>query len=70
MRLWMQKDRVAYAEACLTKGEMRRMQDAGRDMFCAIAQSLRRAAAWKRALKAYKACKNLADEPNEPLLTP
>ena len=67
----MQKDRVAYAEACLTKGEMRRMQERDRDMFFVISRACRRDnAAWKRALKAYKACKNLADEPNEPLLTP
>lgn len=71
MRLWMQKDRVAYAEACITKGEMRRMQERDRDAFCAISRACGRDnAAWKRALKAYKACKNLADEPDAPLLTP
>lgn len=71
LRLWLQKDRVAHADACLTKGEMRRMQERDRDMFCAISRACGRDnAAWKRALKAYKACKNIPDEPNEPLLTP
>jgi len=71
MRLWMQKDRIAYADACVTKGEMRRMQERDRDMFCVISRACgRNNAAWKRALTAYKACKNIPDEPNVPLLTP
>lgn len=71
MRLWMQKDRIAYADACLSKGEMRRMQERDRDAFCAIRRACGRDnAAWKRALTAYKACKHLPDEPDVPLLTP
>ena len=71
LRLWMQKDRVAYADACVTKGEMRRMQERDRDAFCAIKSACGRDnAAWKRALTAYKACKDLAAERHLPVLTP
>ena len=71
LRLWMQKERVAYADACLSKGEMRRIQERDRDMFCAIQKACGRDnAAWKRALTAYKRCKDLPDEQHLPLLTP
>ena len=71
LRLWMQKDRVAYADACITKGEMRRMQERDRDMFCAIKRACGRDnAAWKRVLTSYKASKDLPDERHLPVLTP
>jgi len=71
LRLWMQKERVAYADACITKGELRRVQERDRDMFFAIQRACGRDnAAWKRALTAYKKCKDLAIDQNLPLLTP
>jgi hypothetical protein len=71
MRLWMQKERIAYADACITKGELRRVQERDRDMFCALQKACGRDnAAWKRALTAYKGCKDLPDAQNVPLLTP
>ena len=71
LRLWMQRERVAFADACITKGELRRVQERDRDTFCAIQKACGRDnAAWKRALTAYKACKNLTFEQNVPLLTP
>jgi len=71
LRLWMQRERIAFADACVSKGEMRRMQERDRDMFCAIQKACGRDnAAWRRALTAYKATKDLPNEPNVPLLTP
>ena len=71
LRLWMQRERVAFSDACITKGELRRLQERDRDVFVAIQQACGRDnAAWKRALTAYKKCKNLTFEQNVPLLTP
>lgn len=70
LRLWMQVNRVAHAEACITKGELRRMQERDRDAFCAIKMACGRDnAAWKRTLTAYKRCKDLTNEEHLPLLT-
>jgi hypothetical protein len=57
LRLWMQVNRVAHADSCCTKGELRRMQVRDRDAFCTIKMACGRDnAAWKRALTAYKGC--------------
>jgi len=69
LRLWMQRDRVSYLDACVGKGELRRMQERDRDALFAIQTACGRdKAAWKRTLAAYKACKDLPVEPQ--LLTP
>ena len=70
LRLWMQTERVAFAnDQRLAQGEVRRIQERDRDTFCAISRACGRdQAAWKRALAAYKATK---DRPHEAhLLTP
>lgn len=68
--LWMQRERVAYAEAGISKVELQRIQERDRDAFYAIRNACGRDnAAWKRALEAYKQCKGLPNEPNVQLPT-
>ena len=61
--LWMHVNRVAHKDACCTKGELRRMRKRDRDVFYAITMACGRDnAAWKRALTAYKGCRDLFDD--------